>query len=48
MLRPHRGLGRVAANLINDALAPLGVHLASQPMSPSAIVSAIMARDDAD
>jgi carbon-monoxide dehydrogenase large subunit len=35
------------ANAINDALAPLGVHLASQPMSPSAIVTAIMARDDA-
>ena len=35
------------ANAINDALAPLGVHLASQPMSPSAIVTAIMASDDA-
>ena len=35
------------ANAVNDALAPLGVRLASQPMSPSAIVTAIMASDDA-
>ena len=35
------------ANAINDALAPLGIHLARQPMSPSAIVTALMAGDDA-
>ena len=34
------------ANAVNDALAPLGVHLASQPMSPSAIVTALMAKED--
>ena len=34
------------ANAINDALAPLGIHLASQPMSPSAIVTALMAKED--
>jgi carbon-monoxide dehydrogenase large subunit len=30
------------ANAINDALAPLGIHLTRQPMSPSAIVSALL------
>jgi aerobic carbon-monoxide dehydrogenase large subunit len=35
------------ANAINDALAPLGIHLASQPMSPSAIVTALMAGEAA-
>ncbi|MBV9384617.1 MAG: xanthine dehydrogenase family protein [Streptosporangiaceae bacterium] len=29
------------ANAINDALAPLGIHLTRQPMSPAAIVAAL-------
>ncbi len=31
------------ANAVNDALAPLGICLTSQPMSPSAILTALMA-----
>ena len=31
------------ANAINDALAPLGIHLTRQPLDPSAILTALMA-----
>ena len=49
----HKGVGEGGAigapacvvNAVNDALSPLGVRLARQPLSPDAIVSAIAERE---
>ena len=49
----HKGVGEGGAigapacvvNAVNDALSPLGVRFARQPLSPDAIVSAIAERD---
>jgi hypothetical protein len=39
--RPEDGAGAAVANAVHDALAPWGVHIASQPYTPEKILQAL-------